>query len=413
MYAMETDFRAGMLTAMWSKGYLNEMMLHTAQNKNVAYIYYTTPQGEIICHSFPSGVSSNMKEIPIPEDLKETGNRMVKLLDGETVLEIRKSFSSHPLPNAVHHRMMIMKNGHTMARNFDTVIGLYMREYENARKADLQHAVVMMAILASLGAGGIFFLFVIKKHLSDLEHIKRLEDKVRKSEKHAEIGKLAAAVAHEIRNPLSSIKGFAQFLGHLLRDDPENCEYADIMVKELDRINRVITNLLTFARPLAPQKKPIHPMELIEHTVLLAEGDVRHRNVAIETEIQREMKPLNVDGHQMTQVLLNLFLNSLRELQAGEKLVIGAANDLNRGDTLIWIEDEGPGIPQEYQDKIFDPFFTRHEKGTGLGLSITKKIIENHGGEISVKSPLPGSSRGCRFTITIPLENHLEVLQEK
>ncbi|MBF0232117.1 MAG: hypothetical protein HQK65_03660 [Desulfamplus sp.] len=412
-HSMEADVRGRIMGAMWSDNCLKDIMLHTSQNKDIAYLYYKNSKGDILCNSIPLPTPEEIEVLPIPAVFQHNENRMIKLKDGKNVLEIRRYLNFDSIGNEDPHSRVTENDHHLLPGKldalpvaFETVIGLYMTDYENVRQADLHHAMIMMAILASLGAGGIFFLFVIKKHLSDLKQIKRLEYKVRKSEKHAEIGKLAAAVAHEIRNPLSSIKGFAQFLSHLLKDDPQNCEYATIMVKELDRINRVITDLLTFARPLEIRKLHIDPMELIEHTVLLVEGDSKYKNISIETDIQINMKSIYIDIHQMTQVLLNLVLNSLRELDMGQKLVIGAANNYSKGDTVIWVEDDGPGIPEDYHDKIFDPFFTRHEKGTGLGLAISKKIVENHGGEILVKSPLHGSSIGCRFIITIPFENN-------
>lgn len=419
VYVIESDLRARMIHHLWSDSYLEKSFLSRAENSNIAYVYYATPEGEILFHYFAPDLphtSVDIKDFDVSTDSQNSRDKIINLSDGRSVLEIKKSISVLSILNSISPDMLD-SNMHTTPEDMDKhpeniniVTGLYVTGYASARKSDIHHAMIMMAIILSLGTGAVFFLFVIKKHLNDLKQIKRLEDKIGKIEKHAEIGKLAAAVAHEIRNPLSSIKGFAQFLAHLLKDDPQNCEYANIMVKELDRINRVITNLLTFARPLDTRKEQIDPEEFIGHIVLLVEADSAYKNITIKTDIQKGMESIYIDVHQMTQVLLNLVLNSLRELEPGKRVVIGAANDHNRCDSIIWVEDEGPGIAAEYQDKIFDPFFTMHEKGTGVGLSISKKIVESHGGEISVKSPLSKSSGGCRFTITLPWDNHLKDL---
>ncbi len=239
--------------------------------------------------------------------------------------------------------------------------------------------------------------------LRDLREIKRLEEEVRHSEKLAAIGKLAAGVAHEIRNPLSSIRGFARFLAHSLADQSQEQEYAEVMVKEVDRINSVVNDLLTFARPLEPDLKPTDVAALMEHTLRLVEGDARSRNVDIRSTISPNLGRLHLDANQITQALLNLILNALQEVERGGKIEVFAGLE-HSGDRLrIWVEDDGPGVSPDKKEKIFEPFFTTGEKGTGLGLAIVQKIVENHRGEIQVDSPFPGKKRGCRFTVIIPI----------
>ena len=239
--------------------------------------------------------------------------------------------------------------------------------------------------------------------LRDLREIKRLEKKVRHSEKLAAIGELAAGVAHEIRNPLSSIKGFARFLAHSLSDRTREKEYAEIMVKEVDRINSVVNDLLTFARPLEPELASTDLFELIEHTVRLLETDARSRNIKIRSKINPDFNSFLLDANQITQALLNLMLNALQEVDDGGTVEVGA--NINESGTrlYIWVEDDGPGIPNDKKKKIFDPFFTTRKKGTGLGLAIVNKIVENHSGELQVESPLSGKTGGSRFTITLPV----------
>jgi two-component system sensor histidine kinase HydH len=241
--------------------------------------------------------------------------------------------------------------------------------------------------------------------LRDLREIKHLEEKIRRSEKMAAVGKLAAGVAHEIRNPLSSIKGFAKFLSHSLSDRPREQEYAGIMAKEVDRINSVVTDLLTFARPLKFEPVPTDVAELVEHTVRLVEADARRQHVDIHRRIMPGLKKSLLDANQITQALLNLLLNSFGEVDSGGTITVGAEHNGFQRELKIWVEDNGPGIPKNLMDKIFDPFYTTKDKGTGLGLAIVHKIAENHGAEILVESPLPGIRRGCRFTLIFPLND--------
>jgi len=240
--------------------------------------------------------------------------------------------------------------------------------------------------------------------LRDLSVIKKLEEKVRRSEKLAAIGELAAGIAHEIRNPLSSIRGFAQFLRHALQDKPQEQIYADTMVAEVDRINRVVSDLLTFARPMEAERVPTDITDLIEHAVRLVAADASSRNVQIQIRVV-DVSKLPLDANQMTQALLNLLLNALQAVDSGGRIEIGADFIVNEACLQLWVADNGAGIAPEQKEKIFEPFFTTREKGTGLGLAIVHKIVENHQGEIVIESPVARSTRGCRFTLLIPTRN--------
>ena len=240
--------------------------------------------------------------------------------------------------------------------------------------------------------------------LRDLREIKRLEEEVRRSEKFAAVGELAAGVAHEIRNPLSSIRGLAQFLRQVLAGRSREREYAEIMVREVDRINRVVTDLLTIARPQEPDLAPTDLQELLDHTARLLQGDADQRGVEIRKVIPSELPEVVMDENQMTQALLNLILNALQAVEAGGTIRVGASVDATDSRLNLWVEDDGPGIPPGQMGKIFDPFFTTRAKGTGLGLPIVQKIVTHHRGEIRVESPPKGSARGSRFTISMPVD---------
>jgi two-component system sensor histidine kinase HydH len=238
--------------------------------------------------------------------------------------------------------------------------------------------------------------------LRDLREIKLLQEKVKRSEKLAAIGELAAGVAHEIRNPLSSIRGFAQFLRHSLKDKPQEREYAETMVSEVDRINRVVSDLLTFARPMAVEISPTDITELIEHSVRLVAADALSREVTVRMNIS-DLTTLPLDTNQITQALLNLLLNALQAAIPNGSIEIGAELDASDSRLHLWVKDDGPGIPNTRIEKIFEPFYTTREKGTGLGLAIVHKIVENHNGELRVDSPPQGMPRGCCFTIILPI----------
>ncbi len=238
--------------------------------------------------------------------------------------------------------------------------------------------------------------------LRDLREIKVLEAKVRRSETLAAIGELAASVAHEIRNPLSSIKGFAQFLRHSLKDRPEEQEYADVMVREIDRINRVVTDLLTYARPVTIERTQIDLSALVQHAIRLVTADAQAKGITISNALSSDLNQVVLDENQITQALLNLLLNAIQVIPDGGKISVGASRETDTNRLNLWVEDNGPGIPQADQAKVLDPFFTTRNKGTGLGLAIVSKIVENHQGEIRIHSPLVGTDRGTRISLLIP-----------
>jgi two-component system sensor histidine kinase HydH len=241
--------------------------------------------------------------------------------------------------------------------------------------------------------------------LRDLRQIKRLEEEVRRAEKLAAVGELAAGVAHEIRNPLSSIRGLAQFLRQALAGRPKEREYAEIMVKEVDRINRVVADLLTIARPQEPELAPAGLEELLDHTVRLVQADAARRGANIQKVVARGLPEVIMDEGQITQALLNLMLNALQAVEQGGTIEVGATVETPDSRVHLWVEDGGPGIPGEQMGKIFEPFFTTRAEGTGLGLAIVQKIVANHRGEIRVESPPQGKSRGSRFNLYLPLAN--------
>jgi two-component system sensor histidine kinase HydH len=238
--------------------------------------------------------------------------------------------------------------------------------------------------------------------LRDLREIRELQEKVRRSERLASLGRLASGVAHEIRNPLSSIKGFAQYFRDKFEVGTEDKSYADIMIQEVERLNRVITQLLDFGRP-KELRLDLHPLsQILEHPLQLIRADLDKRGIKlIESPFPEE--EIKVDSDQITQALLNIFLNAMESMESGGELRVGIVKKPERGGVEICISDTGPGIRQGNLSKIFDPFFSTKKKGTGLGLAITANIIEAHGGEILVESR---EGKGTTFKIFLPCPKH-------
>jgi two-component system sensor histidine kinase HydH len=235
--------------------------------------------------------------------------------------------------------------------------------------------------------------------LRDMSEIKQLEEQVRRTEKLAAIGRLAAGVAHEIRNPLSSIRGFAYLLGRGHGKETPEREYADVMVREIDRINHVVTDLLNFSRPMTLEPESTMLPDLIEHVVSLVSADAKNHGVDVHVNCEPALPPMLLDPNQVTQALLNLMLNAVNAMETGGTVEIRASVSHESEGLEIQVEDNGPGIDPDVQEKIFEPFYTTRERGTGLGLAMVRKIAENHDGGVEVESPPPGKASGTRFTL--------------
>lgn len=210
-----------------------------------------------------------------------------------------------------------------------------------------------------------------------------LEEEVRRKEKLAAVGNLAAGVAHEIRNPLSSIKGYATYFQQRFPEGSEDREAAAVMVREADRLNRVITELIGLSRPTDVALQAVAPDEVMQHVARLLAQNAANRNVKIILNLRKSPKAL-ADPDRLGQAVLNLCLNALDAMPKGGKLTL--ATNVSEGRICLQVLDNGTGIKPENLPHVFDPYFTTKTKGTGIGLATVHKIVEAMNGEISVTS---------------------------
>ncbi|MFR1533611.1 MAG: ATP-binding protein [Bilophila wadsworthia] len=234
--------------------------------------------------------------------------------------------------------------------------------------------------------------------LRDLTEVRRLEAEVRRREKLAAVGNLAAGVAHELRNPLSSIKGYATYFGGRFPEGSADREAAQVMVKEVERLNRAIGDLIGLSRPTDIRPRMTGMRRLIGDTLRLIGQDAANHKVAIRFDAPEVLPDVAIDPDRMRQVILNLCLNGLEAMPDGGELFLSLHPE---PDALrLEIRDTGVGIAPDALPHIFDPYFTTKGQGTGLGLATVHKIMEAHGGSISVTSE-PG--QGAVFRLLLPL----------
>ena len=236
--------------------------------------------------------------------------------------------------------------------------------------------------------------------LRDLSEIRRLQDQIHRQEKLAAMGGLAAGVAHEVRNPLSSIKALATFFAGQFADGSQAREAAGVMIQEVDRLNRVITELLDFARPSDLNRQPNDIGLLLSRSIQLIQQDATNKNIDIELHTEKGVCAPWIDSDRLAQCLLNLYINAIQAMENGGTLTV-QCTATGADYANITVKDTGSGISPDQLSKIFDPYFTTKKRGTGLGLAIVYKIIEAHQGQIAVHSTI---GQGTLFTITIPCQ---------
>ncbi|MDI3534958.1 MAG: hypothetical protein PWQ82_1323 [Thermosediminibacterales bacterium] len=224
----------------------------------------------------------------------------------------------------------------------------------------------------------------------------KLQEKLQSMEKLSLAGQLAAGAAHEIKNPLASIRGFVQLLQESFHKNDKRREYTKIIIEEVDRLNELVRELLFIAKPSPDVKTRGNINKTVDDTILVVNSKAIMNDVVIHRE-SSEVPEIIFNPEHMKQVFLNLMNNAIDAMPKGGNLFVRSFHKDNR--IHIEIQDEGCGIKPEHIDRLFEPFFTTKEDGTGLGLPITKKIIQNHSGEIQVKSK-PG--KGSCFTVLLP-----------
>jgi two-component system, NtrC family, sensor histidine kinase HydH len=237
----------------------------------------------------------------------------------------------------------------------------------------------------------------------------QLYERMKERDRLAALGQMAAGLAHEIRNPLGSIKGAAQFLqptGSQPADAAGTREFLGIIVEEVDRLNKIVSQFLDYARPYRGDQNPLDINDVVRKTLHLIDKE-RSADVEISTSFIEGLPPVRADAQQLRQVFLNLTLNALEAMPKGGKLHVSTSlrRSTRRGAAAAFLEirfrDTGVGIPPGDQRNLFIPFFTTKERGTGLGLPISQRIIENHGGTIEVRSQ---TGAGSTFTVLLPVE---------
>ncbi len=410
--SIEAGARTGMMGMRGGGFRVQRLISETAQTPDIVYLLVTDASGNILAHSDEGeigkthGTDLDLQRISGSEKVQW---RQIPGPEGTSTFEVFRRFSPTRVPLRGPHGGRMQGPGPWPKEIREEIpppeqpeiifVGLDMGPIEAMRKQDTANTILLAAILLLIGFAGVVSLFLAQAYRSTRTSLTSLERELETSRRLASLGRLAAGVAHEIRNPLSSIKGFATYFKERYRDNPDDQKTSEIMVHEVDRLNRVITQLLEFARPPVIQRKRASLQSLIQHSLKMIERQASAKQIQVLSHLPSEIKEVDLDPDGINQVLLNLYLNAVEAMDQGGRLSVSLSGEEGPARVKIVVSDTGAGINKEDLEHVFDPYFTTKQTGTGLGLAIVHKIIEAHGGEVRVDSDV---GRGTTVTLLLP-----------
>ncbi|MGG8098787.1 two-component system sensor histidine kinase ZraS [Klebsiella aerogenes] len=397
--ALESGTRVGMGMRM-HHAQLQALLEEMAWQPGVLWFAVTDENGKIIAHSDPQQVDTalyspaQMRELKVGEQ-----ERWRRLAEPQPALEIYRQF--RPLNPARGHHMGMMKrcNSALTQPNVPQVIFIAFdsRELDAAQARGLRNMMIMLVAAALVIVATILAQFWFRRYRRSRQ---QLQEAMARKEKLMALGHLAAGVAHEIRNPLSSIKGLAKYFAERTPPGGEAQELALVMAKEADRLNRVVSELLELVRPAHLNYQPVDINALIHHSLQLVSQDAQSRGIELQFTPRPELTTIKADPDRLNQVLLNLYLNAMQAI-GRDGVIHVSASEADRQRVKIVVKDSGKGMSDEELQAIFTPYFTTKADGTGLGLAVVQNIIEQHGGTIRAESQ-PGA--GAIFTLWLPVD---------
>lgn len=395
--AFESILRSGMRSETGVR--LQVLLEEMAASPDIIFVAVTMPDGTIVAHSkrFRLGEILQLESQELDEkrmrdlDPGSAAQWGIMKMEGQRVFVVYRYFTPG---------LKDIPKGFPMPIIF---LGLDVSPFEITRSQNRDYVAMLAAATLLAGLLCLLALYYAQRARESRRRQYKAEGEVRRKEKLAAVGNLAAGVAHEIRNPLSSIKGYATYFGQRFPEGSDDREAAAVMVREVDRLNRVITDLIGLSRPSDVRPRPVCLENVVAHVMRLIRQDAEQRKVTLEYRTSRRVPNVLVDSERMGQALLNLCLNALDAMPDGGHMTLAIAKGKRR--VCLMVRDTGTGIAPPARAHIFDPYFTTKGQGTGQGLAMVHKIVAAHDGEISVYSrPAGEDGRGeTIFRVWLPL----------
>jgi len=252
----------------------------------------------------------------------------------------------------------------------------------------------------------------------DLTHVEQIEERERLRDRLAAVGEMAAVMAHEIKNPLAGIEVLAGLLRRKVPDNAEAQGLVNDIINEAKMANAIVQEVLAFVRPVRLQVDRTSLAESLHSAVTMADGKATRGSILVDVAVPKDLPLLGADQHQLTQVFCNLLINAYEALEGRGRIDITARVAQTGADgallpdghvavptVIVDVADDGPGMPADVAEKIFNPFFTTKAQGSGLGLAVVRKIVDAHDGRIDMTT---ADGRGTKFRVTLPVEPHVK-----
>lgn len=317
-------------------------------------------------------------------------NRAFCEMHGYTLPEmIGRPYNDFVAPESLLEVMRIYEDNIATGTSPDLFI--YFRRHKDGRSLPTETKVDVVAYQKKMATAGI---------CRDITERMEMERRVRESERLAHIGQLTASLAHEIRNPLSSVKMNIQILLKKLHLDGNDKRRMEIMAQEIPRLEKILEEMLDFARPVGLDLQAVSVNDIVESSLEVIEAKIREKEIAVKKNLSTKINSVLMDREKMEQAIINVLLNSIEVLPDQGEIEIETREEDEPGRMIcIEISDNGPGVKQGELPYIFDPFFSKKKNGTGIGLTNVKKIVEAHGGTINASLQQP---TGMRLSLMIP-----------
>jgi len=369
-----------------------QALIADQHRREVAFLAIMDRDGSVLAHSNPRLVGTQVAD-PVFRTVAQTGQlagQLVTLGTGEEVYELTVPFHVPPSgmgqldPRQPRFRVLRLALHTAPARQI-------------VHHALIQVALVGVMVVALLGLS-VWQIRTLRRHF-------QLQTEAARQERLAALGGMAAVLAHEIRNPLGAIKGLAQFLGEKQAGDPSQLEMTQTIAQEATRLERLVNDLLTYARPRPPDRQPTSLPGVLAEVLRLVLPAAEAAGVVCRLDVPEETPLIAADPEQLKQLFGNLALNAFQAMQTGGKVTFAVRPTDGKGSQRrpveVAIDDTGAGIPEADLPRVFEPFYTTRTKGTGLGLAICKQIADAHGGAIRVARTGP---EGTTILVTLPVE---------
>jgi len=345
------------------------------------------------------GLSESVSAIRIP--LSDHSDTLISTLQSRTCAYVGEARRDPHLRPEVAERLELEEFVCVPLAVQDEPIGLVLADNKYSRVPIGQHQLELLEMFARHASLAIANALAYERIRRQLDELRRTRDRLIEAERMASVGRMASHLAHEIRNPLTAIGGFARSIARRRRDDQKTCRNAMIIYEEARRLERTLVNVLDYTRPLRPRKRPIALNDIVLETLDQFKTQLREHEVTVRLELAEELPPVHADPEMLKQVIINLVRNAIEAMESkgGGTLAIATAAD--EGEVELVVADTGIGMEQKTLQSLFSPFFSTKIGGVGLGLSISQRIVRQHGGRIEVESEL---GEGTQFTVRLTVE---------